>query len=163
MPTHPTGGCPGMIEQKSGRLFAEARPRPQPAVGPRQDLLDRPVQRPRRLHGRGIGLRAVWVGSGRIGQSGTLSTSATSWFRQRLFINKETAAATSVSDPFPTFIYPQGPRRGQVNKRRFPIKLRRVNFAINRPGFIFNPTNCSKLGVTGAISSTQGGPVSNLK
>jgi hypothetical protein len=75
--------------------------------------------------------------------------------RQRLFINRETAAATDVSDAFPTFIDPRSPN-GDVNG--IPIKLRRVDVEINRPGFTFNPTNCAKeaFRVGGDISSVHG-------
>ncbi len=61
--------------------------------------------------------------------------------RQRIEINPLTAAVTDVSDPFPTFIDPRG-ANGQVNG--IPIKLRRVDVEVNRPGFTFNPTNCVK-------------------
>jgi hypothetical protein len=75
--------------------------------------------------------------------------------RQRLFINKETAAATDVSDPFPTILHVVAPN-GETNG--IPIKLRRVDVEINRPGFAFNPTNCAKdtFHVGGDISSTAG-------
>jgi hypothetical protein len=75
--------------------------------------------------------------------------------RQRLFINKETAAVTDVSDPFPTYLDPVG-ANGQTNG--IPIKLRRVDVEINRPGFAFNPTNCvkEKYKVGGDITSVGG-------
>jgi hypothetical protein len=73
--------------------------------------------------------------------------------RQRLFINKETASATDVSDPFPTFLHVVAPN-GETNG--IPIKLRRVDVDINRPGFTFNPTNCARATVGGAITSTHG-------
>ena len=56
--------------------------------------------------------------------------------RQRMFINTETAAVTDVSDPFPTFI---DPTRRQRRVNGIPIKLRRVDVEINRPGFYFQP------------------------
>jgi hypothetical protein len=73
--------------------------------------------------------------------------------RQSLRINPFTAAVTAVSNPFPTILDPTAPN-GQTTG--IPIKLRRVDFDINRPGFTFNPSNCSKLAVSGAITSTQG-------
>jgi hypothetical protein len=76
--------------------------------------------------------------------------------RQRLFINKETAAATDVSDPFPTFLHVLAPN-GETNG--VPIKLRRVDVEISgRAGhpFTFNPTSCAHMQVAGDISSTQG-------
>jgi hypothetical protein len=73
--------------------------------------------------------------------------------RQSLRINPFTAAVTAVSNPFPTILDPTAPN-GQTTG--IPIKLRRVDFDINRPGFTFNPSNCSKMAVSGAITSTQG-------
>ncbi len=75
--------------------------------------------------------------------------------RQSIHINPITAAVTDVSDPFPTFIDPRG-ANGDVNG--IPIKLRRVDVEINRPGFSFNPTNCAKekFKVGGEITSVSG-------
>jgi hypothetical protein len=73
--------------------------------------------------------------------------------RQSLRINPLTAAVTAISNPFPTILDPTAPN-GQTTG--IPIKLRRVDFDIDRPGFTFNPSNCSKMAVNGAITSTQG-------
>lgn len=73
--------------------------------------------------------------------------------RQSLRINPITAAVTDVSNPFPTILDPVG-SNGQTNG--VPIKLRRVDVDIDRPSFTFNPTNCSKLAVSGAVTSTEG-------
>ncbi len=62
--------------------------------------------------------------------------------RQSLRINPETAQVTDVSDPFPTII------------DGIPLRLRRVDVTLNRPGFTFNPTNCSKLAFTGTIAGS---------
>jgi hypothetical protein len=37
-----------------------------------------------------------------------------------------------------------------------PLQIKHVNVTVDRPGFTFNPTNCSKLAVTGAIRGTAG-------
>ncbi|HEY2142121.1 MAG TPA: hypothetical protein VGG98_08675 [Solirubrobacteraceae bacterium] len=37
-----------------------------------------------------------------------------------------------------------------------PLQIKHVNVTIDRPGFTFNPTNCSKLAVTGVIGSAEG-------
>jgi hypothetical protein len=73
--------------------------------------------------------------------------------RQSLRINPITAAVTDVSDAFPTILDPKSPN-GQTNG--VPIKLRRVDVDIDRPGFAFNPTSCNKTAVTAAISATNG-------
>jgi len=77
--------------------------------------------------------------------------------RQSLRINPLTAAVTAVSNPFPTILDPKTTNsKGEAEETGIPIKLRRVDFDIDRPGFTFNPTNCSKFQVGGAITSTQG-------
>jgi hypothetical protein len=37
-----------------------------------------------------------------------------------------------------------------------PLQIKHVNVTIDRPGFTFNPTNCSKTAVTGNIGSVEG-------
>jgi hypothetical protein len=37
-----------------------------------------------------------------------------------------------------------------------PLEIKHVNVTIERPGFTFNPTNCSKLEVTGSVASAEG-------
>jgi hypothetical protein len=62
--------------------------------------------------------------------------------RQSIRIDPNTAQVTDVSDPFPTII------------AGIPLRLRRVDVTLNRPGFTFNPTSCAKLGFTGTISGS---------
>jgi hypothetical protein len=49
-----------------------------------------------------------------------------------------------VSDPLPTIL--QG----------IPLQLKRVNIAVDRPGFTFNPTNCNHLQLNATIIGEQG-------
>jgi uncharacterized repeat protein (TIGR01451 family) len=37
-----------------------------------------------------------------------------------------------------------------------PLQIKHISVTIDRSGFTFNPTNCSKLGVTGSIGSVEG-------
>jgi hypothetical protein len=37
-----------------------------------------------------------------------------------------------------------------------PLQIQHVNVSIDRPGFTFNPTNCSPLAITGSLTSDQG-------
>jgi hypothetical protein len=62
--------------------------------------------------------------------------------RQSIRISPTTAQVTDVSDPFPTII------------DGIPLRLRRVDVTLNRPGFMFNPTDCGKLGFNGTISGS---------
>jgi hypothetical protein len=64
--------------------------------------------------------------------------------RAAIQVDPHTAQITVVSDPLPTIL--QG----------IPLNVRTVNVTIDRPGFMFNPTNCEPLSVGGALTSTQG-------
>jgi uncharacterized repeat protein (TIGR01451 family) len=72
--------------------------------------------------------------------------------RQSIRVDPLTAQVSDVSDPFPTVLDPTG-ANGQP--AGVPIDLRRVDVEIDRPDFTFNPTNCSKLRVGGAVSSVK--------
>jgi hypothetical protein len=63
--------------------------------------------------------------------------------RSAISVNPETSALTVTSDPLPTEL------------DGIPLQLRLVNVTINRPGFMFNPTNCSPLAIAGTIVSAQ--------
>jgi hypothetical protein len=64
--------------------------------------------------------------------------------RQALFVDPTDAHVTVVSDPFPTIL--QG----------IPLRLRRVDVVLNRPGFTLNPTSCNPTQVAGLLTSTAG-------
>ena len=71
--------------------------------------------------------------------------------RASIAIDPHTAQLTVTSDPLPTIL------------EGIPLDLRTVNVTVDRPGFIFNPTDCEPLSVVGSATSTQGatfgGPV----
>jgi hypothetical protein len=64
--------------------------------------------------------------------------------RAKIEVDPRTAALTVSTDPIPHIL--QG----------IPLQIKHVNVLIDRPGFTFNPTNCSPLKLTGAISSVEG-------
>jgi hypothetical protein len=64
--------------------------------------------------------------------------------RAAIHVDPHTAQITVVSDPLPTIL--QG----------IPLLVKKVNVSIDRPGFMFNPTNCQPLTVNGTLTSTQG-------
>ncbi len=64
--------------------------------------------------------------------------------RQSIRIDPHTAQVTAVSDPLPTIL------------DGVPLRVRRVDVVLDRPGFTFNPTNCAPMAITGALSSTAG-------
>jgi hypothetical protein len=67
--------------------------------------------------------------------------------RAAVSIDPHTAQITVTSDALPTIL--QG----------IPLQVRTVNVSIDRPGFMFNPTNCDPLSVGGSLTSTQGASV----
>lgn len=64
--------------------------------------------------------------------------------RAKIEVDPHTSALTVTSDPLPTML--QG----------IPVQLKQVNVTIDRPGFTFNPTNCSQLPITATITGEQG-------
>jgi hypothetical protein len=71
--------------------------------------------------------------------------------RSRLYIDPNDASVTIVSDPLPTQL------------KGIPLQLKRVQVLVDRPGFEFNPTNCTPTRIAGTISGDQGAnaPVSS--
>ncbi len=64
--------------------------------------------------------------------------------RSQVTVNPETAALTVTSDPFPQIL------------DGIPLRLRTANVTIDRPDFIFNPTNCAPLRIDATIVGVQG-------
>jgi hypothetical protein len=64
--------------------------------------------------------------------------------RAAITVDPNTAAVTVTSGALPQII------------DGVPVRLRTVNVTVDRPGFIFNPTNCSGQAVTATIASAQG-------
>jgi hypothetical protein len=64
--------------------------------------------------------------------------------RAGISVDRTDAHVTVKSDPLPTII--QG----------IPLRLRQVKVSIDRPNFMFNPTNCSASNVFGGIGGTNG-------
>jgi hypothetical protein len=63
--------------------------------------------------------------------------------RARINIDPETAALTITSDPLPQIVL------------GVPLRLQRVTLNIDRPDFMFNPTNCNAQQVTATIAGAQ--------
>ena len=64
--------------------------------------------------------------------------------RASVEVDHHTAQLTVTSDPLPQVV-------GGI-----PVDLRLVNVTINRPGFVFNPTDCANSAITGNITGVQG-------
>jgi uncharacterized repeat protein (TIGR01451 family) len=69
--------------------------------------------------------------------------------RSKISIDPSTTALTVTSDPFPQIL------------DGIPLRLRTANVTIERPGFVFNPSNCDQMAITATITSAQGA-VSNV-
>src|SRR5262249_41564866 len=67
--------------------------------------------------------------------------------RSRLFVDRNDASITIVSDPLPTQL------------RGIPLQLKRVLVNVDRANFEFNPTNCSQMRIDGTIGGDQGASV----
>jgi hypothetical protein len=63
--------------------------------------------------------------------------------RARIDINPQTAALTITSDPLPQIVL------------GVPLRLQRVTLNIDRPRFMFNPTNCVPQQITAAIAGAR--------
>jgi hypothetical protein len=109
----------------------------------------------------GAGSHPLWVQGGRIyltgpygGQPFGLSVVVpaaagpfnlgTVVLRGSIAIDPITAALTIVTEPFPRIL------------DGVPLRIRQVQVSVDRPGFMFNPTNCSQLQVTATLQSTEG-------
>jgi hypothetical protein len=64
--------------------------------------------------------------------------------RSKINIDPSTAALTVTSDPLPQIL------------DGIPLRLRTANVTIERPRFVFNPTNCSQQHITATIAGAQG-------
>jgi hypothetical protein len=67
--------------------------------------------------------------------------------RAAINVDPKTSAITITSDSLPTIL-------GGV-----PLEIKTVNVAVDRPGFMFNSTNCEAQQVNGTMSSAQGASV----
>ncbi len=69
--------------------------------------------------------------------------------RAKIEIDPTTAALTITTDE-------TGPYRIPTIIDGIPLQIQHVNVSIDRPGFTFNPTNCSPLAITGSLTSSEG-------
>jgi DNA-binding beta-propeller fold protein YncE len=69
--------------------------------------------------------------------------------RAKIEVNPITADLTVTSDN-------EGPYKIPTMLDGIPLQIQHVNVTIDRPGFTFNPTNCSPMAITGRLDSTEG-------
>jgi hypothetical protein len=70
--------------------------------------------------------------------------------RAKIEVDPITAALTITSDNEGNYKIPQ-------YLKGIPLQIKHVNVTITRPGFTFNPTNCSKMAIGGTLSAVEGG------
>jgi hypothetical protein len=68
--------------------------------------------------------------------------------RAKIEVDPHTATLTVTTDQIPHII------------DGIPLQIKHVNVTIDRPGFVFNPTDCSPLKLTGVIGSVEGATAS---
>jgi hypothetical protein len=69
--------------------------------------------------------------------------------RAKIEVDPITAALTIASDI-------TGPHEIPRILEGIPLQIQHVNVTVNRPGFTFNPTNCSKMAIGGDLTSSEG-------
>jgi hypothetical protein len=70
--------------------------------------------------------------------------------RAKIEVNPLTGALTATTNSSGPFAIPQ-------ILDGIPLEIKHVNITSNRPGFVFDPTNCSPLTITGNIAGNEGG------
>jgi hypothetical protein len=69
--------------------------------------------------------------------------------RARLNVDPHTAQLTITTDT-------SGEHQIPTILQGIPVHLRQVNVTVTRPGFVFNPTDCRRLAITGTVAGEEG-------
>lgn len=64
--------------------------------------------------------------------------------RQKIYVDRGDAHVTIVSDPLPTIV------------SGVPVQLQRLEVAVDKPGFMVNPTSCAPKTITGTLAAVNG-------
>jgi hypothetical protein len=130
------GACP--TASQIGHVITSAGPGPAPISLPEAGKAQAPVYLTGPYKGAPFGLAIVVPA-----EAGPLNL-GTVFVRAAINVDPHTAQITVTSDPLPQ----------QLDG--IPIQIRAVSVAIDREGFIFNPTDCEPLSVHGVATSAQG-------
>ena len=136
-----TGNCP--VASQIGHLNATAGAGPDPVALPQAGKQEDPVFLTAPYNGGPFGLSILVHAQAGPFDLGDLVV------RAGIHVDPATAQITVITDPLPSIL------------RGIPLDVRSATVTIDRAGtlangFIFNPTNCNPLTVTGTVSSTQG-------
>ncbi len=130
------GECPA--SSQIGHTVVEAGPGPYPLVVPQPGRPPAPIYLTGGYEGAPYGLSIVVplvVGPFDLG---TIVT------RARIEVDPHTSQLTVTTDPLPSIV------------DGVPSDLRTIDAVVDRPGFMFNPTNCSPMSFSGTAVSTEG-------
>jgi hypothetical protein len=131
-----TGDCPE--SSQIGHTVVGAGPGPYPLFIPQAGAPPAPIFLTGGYEGAPYGLSIkVPIAAGPF----TLETQVV---RAKVEVDPHTAQLTITTDPLPTII------------DGIPADLRSINAVIDRPGFMFNPTNCNPASFSGTATSTEG-------
>jgi hypothetical protein len=130
------GTCPAASQ--IGHTIAAAGVGPSPIYLPVAGQPQAPVYLTTGYHGAPFGLSVVVPAIAGPFNLGTVVE------RAAISVDPVTSQITISSDPLPQIL------------DGIPLKLRTVTVTVDRPGFMFNPTNCRRMSIDGVIASAQG-------
>jgi len=130
------GACPA--GSQIGHATVTSGPGPYPLVIPQPGEPEAPIYLTGPYDGAPFGLSIVTPVIAGPFNLGTIVT------RARIEVDSHTAQITVTTDPLPQIV------------KGVPTDLREVDAVIERPGFMFNPTNCDPQTFSGTATSAQG-------
>jgi hypothetical protein len=131
------GTCPAVSQ--IGHATVTSGPGRYPLVLPQPGEPELPIYLTGPYHGAPFGLSIVTPVLAGPFDLGTIVT------RARIEVDPRTAQITVLTDPLPQIV------------RGVPTDLRSIDAVIDRPSFMFNPTNCTPTAFTGTATSAAGG------
>jgi hypothetical protein len=135
-PAAQQGTCPA--SSQIGHATVKAGPGANPLVIPQPGEPVPAIYLTGPYHGAPFGLSIVTRALAGPFDLGTIVT------RAKIEVDPTSAQVTITTDPLPSII------------KGVPTDLRSISAVIDRPNFIFNPTNCNPLALTGTIQSDEG-------
>jgi hypothetical protein len=130
------GTCP--LASHIGHTVVSSGPGPYPLVLPQPGEPELPIYLTGPYKGAPFGLSIVTPVLAGPFDLGTVVT------RAKIEVDPHTAAITVTTDPLPQVV------------AGVPTDLRSIDAVIDRPGFMFNPTNCNPQSFSGTATSAQG-------
>jgi hypothetical protein len=130
------GTCPSSTQ--IGHAVVTSGPGPYPLVVPQPGEPEAPIYLTGPYKGQPFGLSIVTPVIAGPFNLGTIIT------RASIAVDPHTAQITITTDPLPQIV------------KGVPTDLREIDAVIDRPGFMFNPTNCNPQAFSGTATSTTG-------